>query len=133
MGHEAATQCSLLGLIITGVFYFGATAIYGVMHDDPAVRAVGVPAFQMLAFFQVPLVLSIVYVFALRGAGDTRYPLWISLAGVLGLRLPLAWYCGVVRDGGLIGAWIGMCADMAFRALLVSIRYARGRWVHTRV
>lgn len=130
-GHEAVRQCSLLAIGITLAFYFGAGAIYRVMHQDAAVREIGVPAFQMLAFFQVPLVVSIVYVFSLRGAGDTRYPLLITLVGVIAVRLPLAYLCGIVLSGGLIGAWIGMCADMALRAVLVGVRYLRGRWVGT--
>jgi Na+-driven multidrug efflux pump len=132
-GHEAALQCSLLGALITAIFFFGAGDIYELMHDEALVGAAGVPAFRLLAFFQIPLVLSIVYVFALRGAGDTRFAMGVSVFGVLCLRLPLAWYFGIVRDGGLFGAWIGMCADMAFRAAAILAWYVRGRWMHVRI
>ena len=33
----------------------------------------------------------------------------------------------------LVGAWIGMGADIAVRAILVTIRHTRGRWVETAV
>lgn len=133
VGHEAALQCSLLGLIITVVFFFGARGIYELMHEEAAVREVGIPAFRMLAFFQVPLMLAIVYVYALRGAGDTRYPMWITVVGLFACRLPVAWLFGIVLDGGLFGAWIGMCAGMLFRATLVMWRYVRGGWMQTTV
>ena len=132
-GHEAVLQCSLLGAVITIAFYAGAPAIYRIMHEDPAVREVGIPAFRMLAFFQIPLVLSITYVFGLRGAGDTRYPLLINSFGVFCIRLPVAYLCGIVWQMGLIGAWIGMCCDVTVRAALVSVRFIRGRWLTTRV
>jgi putative MATE family efflux protein len=131
VGHEAVLQCGLLAAVISSVFFFGARPIYELMHNDSAVREVGIPAFRMLAFFQVPLALSIIYVFALRGAGDTRYPMWCTIFSVIGVRIPVAYLCGIVLDGGLFGAWIGMCADIGVRATLVWWRYTRGRWADT--
>jgi Na+-driven multidrug efflux pump len=128
IGHEAVLQCSLLGFVIAILFYFGAEKIYRVMHADSAVWNEGIAAFQMLAFFQVPLVWSIVYVQALRGAGDTRTSLWITMFGILVVRLSLAYLFGVYWQGGLFGAWIGMCADVAIRAVIVAICWVRGAW-----
>lgn len=127
-GHEATLQCSLLGLVITLAFYFGADPIYRAMHNNPAVIAVGVPAFQFLALFQIPLIIGIVYVGGLRGAGDTKVPMWITLFTTFAVRLPLAWLCGVTWHGGLYGAWIGMCVDMLLRGVLVAARFWRGDW-----
>ena len=133
VGHEATRQCGTLALIIGLIFFFGAGPIFSLMHQDPTVREIGVPALRMLAFFQIPLVFSIIYVFALRGAGDTVYPLVFSTIGVIGIRVPLAYLFGIVLDGGLIGAWIGMGVDVVTRAVLVTIRYQRGHWLTTRV
>jgi MATE family multidrug resistance protein len=122
-----------LAAVISLVFFFGAEAIYHLMHTDPLVHAAGVTAFRMNAWFQIPLAVSIIYVFALRGAGDTRSPLLINVFGVVGVRVPLAYLFGIVYGWGLLGAWIGMAADVTVRAVLVGIRYARGRWTSTRV
>jgi MATE family multidrug resistance protein len=132
-GHEAVLQCSLLGLIITLLFFFGAEVIYNMMHTVPAVHAAGIPAFRMNSLFQIPLMISIVYVFALRGAGDTRSPLLINVFGAVCVRVPLAYYCGVVLELGLLGAWIGMCSDVTVRAVLVWLRFIRCGWVKTKV
>lgn len=132
-GHAAAWQCGCLALAISVLFYAAAPPIYALMHNDPAVAAAGVPAFRLLAVFQVPNVISIIYFFSLRGAGDTRAPLVITLLTTIALRLPLAWLLGVVCEGGLLGAWIGMCADILVRAVLVRQRYASGRWLHIKV
>jgi multidrug resistance protein, MATE family len=127
-GHEAVLQCGLLGVIITVAFYFGAEPIYRGMHNSEAVIDAGAPAFRMLALFQLPLVAGIVYAGGLRGAGDTRVPMWITLFTTLMIRLPVAWLCGVVLNGGLYGAWIGMCLDMLLRGVLVAVRFWRGGW-----
>jgi Na+-driven multidrug efflux pump len=83
--------------------------------------------------FQLPLALSIVYTLALRGAGDTKFPLLANVIGIFGVRLPLAWWLGVVMQLGLLGAWIAMSADVVVRAVLLLWRYRRGGWLRTEV
>ncbi len=133
VGHEAVLQCGILSVVIALLFFFGAEGIYKLMHTDPKVHEVGVGPFRVVALMQPLLVLSIVYVYALRGAGDTRYPLFITFVGSILLRIPLGYFFGIVLEGGLLGAWIGMFADMFWRAGAASIRYARGKWVDIRV
>jgi multidrug resistance protein, MATE family len=128
-GHAGALQCSLLAGVMTVAYFFAAEPIYHFMHKDPQVVELGIPAFKLLALFQIPLVVGTVYVHALRGAGDTRFPLWINLIGIFLVRLPLAYLFAVVLNGGLFGAWIGMCSDLGVRAILAAARYVRGRWI----
>lgn len=132
-GHEAVFQCGMLGFVLIAGYYFGAEFIFILMHKNPLVREVGPPALRLVAFFQVFLTTSIIYVGALRGAGDTRFPLILTIICVYCVRLPLGYFFGVTCEMGLIGAWIGMCAGMVARATLAMFRYSRGRWVHTRI
>lgn len=131
--HEAIRQCGLLATVITLVFLFGADWIFHQMHTDADVIAEGVPAFRLLALFQIPLVISIIHVQSLRGAGDSRFPMWVTLLGVCGVRVPLAWFCGLFLDGGLLGAWIGMAADILIRCGILAARVRSGKWLETRV
>ncbi len=132
-GQEAVRQCGLLGLFITAGFLLGAGPLLRLMNNSPGVWEVGVPAIRLMALFQIPLIASIIYVAGLRGAGDTRYPMLMTMFSTFVVRLPLAWICGVVLDGGLFGAWIGMCADMLVRGVLAAWRFHSGLWVTTRV
>jgi len=59
--------------------------------------------------------------------------MFITAISTFGIRLPLAYLCGVVLDGGLFGAWIGMCADMLVRGTLVAARFLSGKWTTIRV
>jgi putative MATE family efflux protein len=132
-GHAAALQGCFVGLGAALTYYFFAAEIFWLMHESPEVWAVGVPAMRFLAFFQIPLVLMIVYVQSLRGAGETRFPMVFTLCGILWVRLPVAYLCGIVWQGGLIGAWIGMCCDVSVRSVLALIHYVRGSWVHRKI
>lgn len=135
-GHLAAIQGAGLCLLMGICYFVFARPIYALMNasgDFERVSAIGVPALRLLAFFQIPCALMIIYPNALRGAGDTRYPLLYTLLGMVIWRLPLAYICGVLLHGGLVGAWIGMCADMTFRAVCNGVRFARGRWATIQV
>lgn len=132
-GHEAALQCSILGIFITLWFTLGAEWIYTMMHQDLAVRAVGIPAFRIVGLFQIPLILSIVYFAAIRGAGETRFPLIVAIFTTYLVRIPLGYFCGVTLEMGLMGAWVGMNADMLVRGIVATLRFWSRRWVATRV
>jgi len=132
-GHEGVFQCGLLSLVISALFFFGASSIYRMMSGDPRVWSVGVSPFRIVALFQPLMVISIVYIGALRGAGDTRYPLLISFVGSILIRVPLGYLCGIVLDGGFLGAWIGMFGDMIWRAAAAAMRYFGGKWLKTSV
>ena len=128
VGHVAAGQCAILGAAITAAFVLFAPALVAWMHESDVVRSQAAPALRVLGLFQVPLTASIVYVYALRGAGETRVPLGITLLGMYGVRLPLAWACGVWAGFGLPGAYCGMGGDVACRASLAGGYYAAGGW-----
>lgn len=133
IGHIALKQCGLLTVAAALFYFFGAPLVYQVMSRDPEVREIGIPALRFLAFFQIPLVMAIVYIFSLRGAGDTRTPMLFTVCCTLCIRVPVAYYCGIVLEGGLIGAWAGMVADNTIRAGLAMYRYSSGHWTNLKV
>ena len=68
---------------------------------------------------------------ALRGAGDTRWPLFVSFAGLWLVRLPLAWFVGVTLGLGMFGVWLAYIVEYYARAIVTTLRYARGTWKST--
>ncbi len=133
VAHEALRQCVGYAGLMTLVFFMFAPVIYAKMQSSPEVSLIGIPAFRLMALYQIPNAVLIVYINALRGAGDTRFPMLCSLVGNLLVRVSVGYVCGVVLNGGLFGAWIGMGADNILRAIMASWRYNSGRWVKIKV
>ncbi len=131
--HVAVLQGALLTTGVAVAFFLLADPIFTTFSGDAQVRAVGVPAFRLLAFAQPFLCTGIIYIGALRGAGDTRYTMAISLIAGLCVRVPAAYLGGIVLGGGLIGAWCGMWADNLVRLLLALGRYLHGGWKRIKV
>ena len=83
---------------------------------------------------------------ALRGSGDTAWPLAITFIGLVGVRIPgaclLAWDevrlplldLALPAAGlGVAGAWYAMIADVILRSLLAAGRFLHGGWQKVRV
>lgn len=131
--HQARRQ-GLYMLLFTGaLFLFGAPVIFRLLTNAPDVVACGVPALRALAFIQPFVAILIVYLGALRGAGDTLLPMIFTVVGILGLRVPIAYLGGVVLRGGLIGVWSGMFVDLIVRSMLMTWRFRSGKWKRIKV
>jgi putative MATE family efflux protein len=94
---------------------------------DPAVYASAI-CLAISALEQPFMALAMSLGGALRGAGDTRSPVIVALAGVWGVRVPLAWTLAFRAGLGLYGIWITMIVDWAVRTLVFSLLYRRGTW-----
>lgn len=110
------------------VCFVFAEPLVGLFTADPEVRSLAATGLRVLCFGQPFWGLAQVYAGALRGAGDTRFPLVATAAGVWAVRLPVAWFCGLFLGWGLAGIFISNSVDAATRAAFVTYRFMRGRW-----
>jgi putative MATE family efflux protein len=69
---------------------------------------------------------------ALRGAGDTRFPLYASAAGIWLFRVAFSYIFINVFHWGLNGAWIALVLDQYMRAAIIYFRYRSGKWKYIR-
>jgi Na+-driven multidrug efflux pump len=101
---------------------------------------------RVIAFAMLPLAIMMVLAGALRGAGDTRWPLVFTIIGLLLVRLPMAvWFAydsfsipltGIVLYGmgyGVVGAWYGAVIDICVRCGLMMARFQHGGWQRVQV
>jgi len=68
---------------------------------------------------------------SLRGAGDTKWPLYASLAGTYGLRLPLSALLGYALNLGVLGVWIALPVEYYLRSVIIVRRFNGGAWKAT--
>lgn len=116
-------------LTLTGaMLYIFARQLVGLFTPDQAAIALSVRCLRIVAFIQPIQVTAWILAGALRGAGDTRWPFYITLVCNWGFRSFGAWLCIRVLGFGLPEAVFCTCVDGFFRALLTFMRFRSGKW-----
>ncbi|MDP9371094.1 MAG: MATE family efflux transporter, partial [Chloroflexota bacterium] len=113
---------------LMGLLYFlFARPIMGLFSGDPAVIDLGARSLRALAFAQPLWGLLFVWSGALRGAGNTRYPLVVNSLGIWAVVALSA--LAVARfDADLAVLWAFFIPSAALNALADWLRFRRGDW-----
>ena len=121
-----------LGAVLMGAvgltFLLFPAQIMGFFTDEADIIAVGTLPLQMVGLIQPILAATMIFAGALRGAGDTRWPMAMTGISIWLIRLPLAYLFGLVLGWGLPGAWGAFALDLSLRGVLNYLRFRGGRW-----
>jgi putative MATE family efflux protein len=121
--------CGLMTIVGVLFFFAGESlARFFVSAGQQETIAITGRLLQIISWAIPLLGLQMILTGALRGAGDTRWPMVFSIVGFLGLRLPLTYYVLGYTDWGVAGAWWAMVIDLTVRCALVTWRFFHGGW-----
>jgi Na+-driven multidrug efflux pump len=95
---------------------------------DPAVQQVAANLFFFVAVFQTIDAVGTVSSGAIRGAGDTRWPMVVSILLSWFVFVPSIFLLGGVAGLGVYGAWCGATFYILLLAALMYGRFRRGKW-----
>jgi len=138
-GNPRRAGRSVLAACLTGcavmtamgaVFQFAGGTLAGIFIDAEKTDLIDTTANLLwIVSWGMPLLaLQMILTGALRGAGDTRWPMVFSVVGFLGFRLPLTYFVIGYTQWGVEGAWWAMVTDLAVRCALVTWRFFHGGW-----
>ena len=120
-------------VLVACILLFGHGLI-GMFTDTEDVISIGIRALRWLALGYVAFAVSQVLQGAMRGAGETMVPMWISIVSTIMIRLPLAYLLAALTRSE---AWPKGNPDALFASLLISwllgmamtvYTYRRGAW-----
>lgn len=124
-----ATGMGAIFLTGVGIFFLVfAEELAGFFSDDPEVVSLAVDCLRVAAVAQPLMAVTDGLAGSLRGAGDTRTPMLVAIAGPLGIRLAACWLLAFELEMGLLGFWIANTIDWVVRAIVLAIVFLRGRW-----
>jgi MATE family multidrug resistance protein len=130
--YEALLQGGLMMTALGIVMVLFPHALISLFAEDPLVADTGANAMRIAGAFQPLLALNFIMSGGLRGAGDTRWPLFTKIISTWGVRLPLVTLL-VWLGLGLTGAWLAMGSDFLIQGLLAWWRFRKGAWKTLRV
>ncbi len=103
------------------------------MKGSQETVALAVAPLVLMGLVQAVDAVGVVMGGLLVGVGDTRAMLAISVVCQWGLFLPVAWALALPWGGGLMGLWGSMAGYRVVLAVVVALRYHRGRWALAKV
>ncbi len=125
---EAVRQGCLFVGTMGIAFIFFPEAFMRIYTKDQDVVRLGAIYLRIMGFCQVHQLVANVLTGALRGAGDTKFVMYVSAFGGWVLRLGVTYLLLYVVHTGVVGAWWGMTADTLFMAVSSFIWFRTGRW-----
>ena len=132
-GRTVVRRVLRIGLLLNAVLavgYLGAPELLMALFVAPG-QAILVLPYARPLFMLVTLCLWLdlaymVFWGALRGAGDTRYSMWVNFGSAWLLLAPGAWWAA--PRFGIIGAWLFLAAHLGAMALLTGLRFRGRAW-----
>src|SRR4051794_34844123 len=131
-------------MVVAGlIFYVEAVPLATLFLKGASQEVIPLAAqlLRVVAYAMAPLALVMVLVGALRGAGDTAWPLALNLVGIMFFRVPLALYLShgdihlpvidYTLQGanlGVVGAWYAAIIDIVVRCVLLMLRFRHDAW-----
>jgi putative MATE family efflux protein len=125
----AVVSMTVMGALVIAF----AAPIAGMFSDDPKTVALTIDFIWILGAVQPLMAVEFALGGALRGAGDTRFPLLAVFTGLFLFRLIPASIAAVVFSASLQVVWCALMLDYAIKAAMLIARFVRGRWKRVEV
>lgn len=135
--EEWARETRKMGMFVSGcmalMFILFGKYIAMLYTNDPEVIVRTATVLRILGLVQPAQSTQFILAGGLRGAGDTKWPLYSTAVGVWGFRVAVGYFLAVVMGLELVGAWMGMAIDQVARSAIIGLRFKSGKWKSARV
>ena len=119
-------KCSLVGALVLAV---AAPWLLGAFTSDPMIIATGGILLRMGLVIEPARVFNVIVINSLRATGDARFPVFVGLAVMWGVWVPLSWLLGLKLGWGMPGIWCAMACDEWIRGLTMYWRWRKWKWL----
>lgn len=100
---------------------------------DPRVLGIATLLLRFLSLSGFFITVALVYTGALQGTGDTRSPMYISIASQVVIPIGLCWAIQTFSTLQAWHIWLAILLGHMSRCLLSVARFRQGRWQQIRV
>ena len=119
-----------VGALMAVFFLTSSQVVVRLYTNDVQVAALSAGVLKLIALGMPGICTQIPVAAGLRGARDTKFPLYASMAGIWIFRVILAKPFIYTWGWGLTGAWMTIVLDQTTRAAVVYARFKTDRWLH---
>jgi len=126
-----AVRISFLVMIMLTVLVFVfSKQLLMIFTENRNIISTGRALLFLLIFIEPGKAFNLVISNALRGAGDIKFPVLISIPFMWGISVGLSYVLGLKFNLGLIGVWIAFAIDEWVRGIIVFLRWYSQKWIN---
>jgi len=126
--HIANRVMAVFVLIIVSIMIIFSKVLIQIFTTDPATVALGQRAIYIFAIAQIPKAINNVLSGNLRGAGELKWLMWLTILFVIILEVGFNWVAAFILGWGLYGLWGVQAFDDSIRVALNTWRFRGGSW-----
>ena len=120
-----ATTCSMIMIVIVNLI---KNPVVRIFTDIPEVHGLVCTLLLYSAYIEFGRSLNLIYIGALKGSGDVRFPVLYGIASNWAVQVLLSYILGIKCGLGLVGFWLGIGTDETTRGLVMLWRWKSRRW-----
>ena len=120
-----ATACSMIMMVVVNLV---KKPVIGIFTDIPEVFAFVSTLLIYSVYIEFGRSLNLIYVGALKGAGDVRFPVLYGIFSNWTFMVLGSYILGIKFGLGLVGFWLGIGTDETTRGLVMLLRWKSRRW-----
>lgn len=117
--------------VVTVAYLVFGQQIASLFSTDPAVVAVAAEALRIIVLGYVFFGVGMTMIQAFNGAGDTRTPMFINIALLWCLEIPLAWLLAFPMGMGATGVFATIAFCHSLHAVVSWYFFRKGKWKKT--
>lgn len=121
----AATSCSMILIIVENIF---KNPLIGLFTDIEEIKTLVCTLMLFSIYIEFGRSLNLVYIGALKGAGDIRFPVLYGICSNWGIMVLGSYILGLKFGLGLVGFWLGIGTDETTRGIVMFFRWKSKRW-----
>lgn len=119
--------------IVTVIFFFFAKPIVSSINNQSEVVTVAIQALQIVSLGYIAYGLGLVLMNAFNGAGDSRTPTYINLAGFWGFQIPLAYTLAIYLNLGPKGVFMAIVIAETALTFASYLIFKKGIWKNVKI
>ncbi|NOY58139.1 MAG: MATE family efflux transporter [Calditrichaeota bacterium] len=128
MAHITHRVMAVFVFVIVVIMMLFSKILIVVFTTDPATVALGRKVIFVFAAAQIPKAMSNVLAGNMRGIGDLKWLMWMTMIFVVTFEISFNYFAAFVLGWGLYGVWGIQTADEGVRLVLNYWRFKGGSW-----
>jgi putative MATE family efflux protein len=117
-----------ISTVMAITFSIFSDQLLSIFTSNPDILRTGGTLILLTIILEPGRAINMVIINALRAAGDVKLPVYLGIASMWGVAVPVSYFLGLHLEMGLIGIWIAFIVDEWLRGVIMYWRWRSKKW-----